>query len=353
MDESTSDDPGLPWVGSRPRYVETWEYLVISGAAMGVFNVGGAAASLVAAAARAAASKIRADKSGVPPPKTQYYGGNKEDEAHYAKRDAKRINEARKEINSRQGILSDLSHGAAAGQEDVAGRAIGVGDAAQSRASEGHAGYLGGMSDAEGSRGGILRDARKLEGLADRLPGSYSSTAAREAALSRSANARSAMGIAASSGGGQLAIRNAIGAASDANTDAALRSDIIRAKEMNDLNSQQAGMYASAAGIRTNVGSQDINRANVGAQVAAQGTNSAVSALGTAGAARNAGSAAQMEAGKANLAIAANQEQAYLGAQAQRETAQLIAARESELAAAAGRRSAFGSAFDPPGLVWK
>ena len=286
-------------------------------------------------------------------PEQQWYGGSEEANERLQKRDEERMGAAREEVGAEGNRLTGVAGKGSDRLSGVGNQAIeaGKGFAADSKNSQRD--YRSAMGQYNAGRDAIFDNASALEKSAAELPSKYQGTA--DLAFKQNANfaTRSAVGAASAGRGGALAKRNALAAASSANAQAQGQAAITRAQETNAMIGMQAQMRGQAAAIRGDVGARDISAGGIGANLAAQQAALQNSTYGTAANAYAQGTSAEVEASKARLGVAANQEQAYLGAEGNRNIAQLTAAREHELAEAQGRRSTLGSIFDVGGLVWK
>lgn len=350
-----------PYSRTRERTKKALGVLGVATAA-GAFGAAAGAGDPLTMGAAALAAGQAADKSGleldmgglfdqgdVP---RAYVGGSPEAQKKREKQANARMDAARK------GLSGALNKGEKAGdaalkeQQGFAKRNIAASDTAAGRATTGANRYLGGDKDYAAGRTATLANAGNIEGIARDLPGSYQQTADKMAAFQRDQNTRAALS-AASSGGGQLAMRNALAASAGANTDAAIAAEMTRAQEMNQLRGMQAAMYGQAAGIRQGVGTQDLSRAGLGAQYAVSQAAQRSQANAQASDAIFKGTAQVQDAAKMTAMARANQEDRYLGAQVDRDVAQLTADREANLLEAERQRSWLGQLGDPGGFAIK
>lgn len=193
----------------------------------------------------------------------RYYGGSKEAYQAFQERYASGEDRGTSMMNagvddaSRASYTADKRYGIVANQnQGLIGQFDSVGDKAGRQMTRTLGDYNASRADYEAGRGGILGNARAMERSAANMPSQYQRTAEREFALNQQANTRAAVS-AATSGGGALAMRNALAAAASGNANAAAQAEITRANEYNQLIGMQNAARAQAAGIRTGVAGMD------------------------------------------------------------------------------------------------
>jgi hypothetical protein len=226
------------------------------------------------------------------------------------------------------------------------------------------------MGDYAAGRGAILGGASELEALGKGAAGRYTSAADAAFKSATERTQRNALGLAA--GRGNDSIRTALAAATQANQQAALDQQVVKAQEMNQLLGLEQNAVTGAAGIRTSVAGQDQAAAQIqaGRQQAARlaaanalglrtDINSADAQLGLA----TTGQRADLVQADAGLGFTASGTRAeagsgargqFLGAEAAQEGTQVGASQQYEtdrLARQKGPMFRAGSVlFDPANL---
>lgn len=281
-------------------------------------------------------------------PKTQYYGGSKEQYQEYQN--------VYQSMADRGGTQADRAAVASQQAADTAERRYGrldgdVADFARTQRAEAQQadqGFDRSMADYQAGRAGVLNNAGRIEQDASNLQRDYQATADKQFALNQNRSQRAA--IATGARGGASGIRQALASSTMANADAAAQAEITRANEMNQLAQMKQNAYATAANIRAGQGAQDQGAGQI---YAGRQQNSYGNLAGAN--AQRAGiigeqNAAQQGAAQLGANVGMGHEGNYIGAQTAMETAQLNAAREREQQRQDQKRYDYKRAIDPLGF---
>jgi len=180
----------------------------------------------------------------------------------------------------------------------------------------------------QAGRGGILRDASKLEGMGDTASRDYQRTSNMAFQQQLAQNQRNALGVAA--GRGPAGLRAALAGVTNANADATSQAQITQAQEQNNILGMRQNAYGQAAGIRSNVGAQDLGAMGQYGSQAADERNNALAQQGVQGNAIGGYANVQQNAGALAAQAGTNRTGQYLGAETAKGNAELNAGREYE-----------------------
>lgn len=268
-------------------------------------------------------------------PREQSYGGSKEKYAQAQKDMRTGINEGNNRIG--EGLIGlDDERLAAGGRNSALYDAAGAASADQNARSgvygagsdQSMGDYRAGRDATLGGATALDRIGSQMEANANGAAGAYTSAADAAFKASTERNQRAALGIAAGRGNGS--IRTALATAGANNAQAAVEQQAIRAQEANQLlGLQQQGLAAAgqaaagASGIRSGVGGQDQQAAQLLAQRQQASTGAGLAALGQQAQVANNDASLGANAAGARLNAGTSARDAYMGSQNSMEIAQL------------------------------